>query len=197
MGASYICFARGVTGRGRAGDYGWASAALKRHGHPATSVVVAGMAGAGYVAGLLALREGRLRWRAVLALEERPELVIVDATGRDHPRRAGLALHLGAVLDLPTVGVTERPLAASGKWPADRRGAIEPLVLDGELVGYYVRTRPGVRPVVVHAAWRTSPEVAVDVVLAAARRARTPQALRGARRAARIARSRADGKEES
>lgn len=190
VGASYICFACGATGRGSPADPGWAGAAVKRRGHPAASDVVVGVAGASYAAGLLALREGRLRWRAVLALEERPQVLLVDATGRDHPRRAGLALHLGAVLEVPTVGLTDRPLLATGEWPADRRGATEPLVLAGELVGYCVRTRPGVRPIVVHAAWRTSPEVAVDVVLATARRARTPQTLRVARRAARSARSR-------
>ncbi len=190
VAASYICFAGHVTGRGSAGDPAWAGAAVKRHGHPAASVVITGAAGAGYAPGLLALREGRLRWQSVLALEQRPEVLLIDATGRDHPRRAGLALHLGAVLGIPTVGVTERPLVAEGAWPAQRRGAFEPLLLAGELVGYCVRTRSGVRPVVVHAAWRTNADVAVDVVLAATRRARTPQTLRVARHAARTARSR-------
>ncbi len=134
----------------------------------------------------------------MLALRQPPEVLLVDATGRDHPRRAGLALHLGAVLDLPTIGITERPLAASGRCPADRRGAAEPLVLAGEVVGYCLRTRSGVRPVFVHAAWRTSPEVAVEIVLSSARRARTPQPLRVARRATRTARSggRAAGPED-
>jgi deoxyribonuclease V len=64
----------------------------------------------------------------------------VDATGRDHPRRAGLALQLGAILDLPSVGVTHRPLLADGDWPADARGARSPLRIDDELVGYWLRT---------------------------------------------------------
>ncbi len=154
----------------------------------------AGVAGAPYRPALLALRQGPLLAAAVHALPARPEVLLVNATGRDHPRRAGLALHLGAVLDLPTVGVTDRPLLAEGGWPDDAAGAAAPLLLDGERVGCWLRTRPGVRPVAVHAAWRTGVEVAVAVVLAATRRpARTPEPLRRARTAARLARARAAG----
>jgi deoxyribonuclease V len=117
------------------------------------------------------------------------DVLLVDATGRDHPRRAGLALHLGAVLDLPTVGVTHRPLLADGSWPDDEPGARTPLVLEGGVVGYWVRTRPGTRPLAVHAAWRTEPETAVEVVLSALAGHRAPEPLRRARRAARAARA--------
>ena len=72
-----------------------------------------------------------------------PDVLLVDASGRDHPRRCGLALHLGAVLGVPTVGVTHRPLRAEGEWPDDERGATSALVLDGERVGYWVRTKRG------------------------------------------------------
>jgi deoxyribonuclease V len=119
-------------------------------------------------------------------------VLLVDATGRDHPRRAGLALQLGAVLGLPTVGVTHRPLLAEGEWPADARGARSPLGLGGKLVGYWLRTRVGTRPLAVHAAWRTDPEAAADVVLSVAH-ARTPEPLRRARRRAREARALGDG----
>jgi deoxyribonuclease V len=147
------------------------------------------MAGAAYEAGLLALREGPVLEAAVRALAEPPDLLLVNATGRDHPRRAGLALHLGSVLGLPTVGVTHRPLLATGAWPPDEAGARAPLRLDDELVGYWVRTRRGTRPLAVHAAWRTDPETAVEIVLAAVVRARTPEPLRLAREAARSARA--------
>jgi deoxyribonuclease V len=85
--------------------------------------------------------------------------------------------------------VTHRPLVASGEWPSDERGATSPLLLDGEVVAYRLRTLRGTRPLAVHAAWRTSPEVAVQVVLAFAHR-RTPEPLREARRLARTARAR-------
>jgi len=87
------------------------------------------------------------------------------------------------------VGVTHRPLVASGAWPADEGAATSPLRLGRELVGYWLRTRPGTRPLAIHAAWRTDPDTAVEVVLAATREARTPEPLRLARTAARRARA--------
>jgi deoxyribonuclease V len=153
------------------------------------TAVVTGTAGAAYEPGLLALREGALLEEALRSLEEEADVALVDATGRDHPRRAGLAVHLGAVLDLPTIGVTHRPLLAEVAWPADERGETSPLVLDGECVGHWVRTRQRTRPLAVHAAWRTTPETAVAVVLALTGRSRTPEPLRQARRIAREARA--------
>jgi deoxyribonuclease V len=122
-------------------------------------------------------------------LPGKPEVVIANASGRDHPRGAGLALHLGAALDLPSVGVTDRPLLASGTEPGARRGATSPLLLDGAEVARLVRTRAGARSLVVHPGWRTDLDTAVLVVLAAIRRARTPEPLRRARREARRARA--------
>src|SRR5919197_293047 len=195
LGGCYVCFARGTAGPGGAGDPGVAGAAVVRGHRLLGAATAAGPAGAPYRPALLALREGPLLEAAVRALPLRPEVLLVNATGRDHPRRAGLAVHLGAVLDLPTVGVTDRPLLAGGPPPAGEAGATAPLLLDGEPVGCWLRTRAGVRPVAVHAAWRTSVDAAVAVVLAAATRrpARTPEPLRRARTAARVAKSRSGG----
>src|SRR5437588_644109 len=102
-------------------------------------------------AGLLALGEGPLLAAAVAALTRGPDVLLVDASGTDHPRRAGLAVHLGWALDVPTVGITRRPLRATGE-PADAvRGAWSPLRLDGDVVAASVCTRTGARPVVAHA----------------------------------------------
>jgi deoxyribonuclease V len=155
-------------------------------GDTATAV---GEARAAYRPGLLALRAGLVLEAAVRALPEPPDVLIVDATGRDHPRRAGLAVQLGSMLDMPTIGVTHRTLLAGGDWPAAERGAHSPLELDGEEVGAWLRIMPRARPIAVHAAWRTDPETAVEVVMAIARKVRTPEPLREARRAARIARA--------
>ena len=187
IGGCFVCFQRGQTGPGHAGDRGWAAAALA-----GASTVIEGVAGAAYQAGLLALREGALLERAVRELSEPPDVLLVDATGRDHPRRAGLALHLGAVLGLATVGVTHRSLLATGEWPADAARAFSPLLLEDETVGYWLRTRPGRRPLAVHSAWRTDAETAVQVVLASLAGMRTPQPLRDARRTARSARAMID-----
>jgi deoxyribonuclease V len=177
VGGCFVCFQRGPSGPGRVGEPGWVGAAAGD-----AAVAVTGVAGAAYEAGLLALREGPLLEAAVRALPSLPDVLLVNATGRDHPRRAGLALHLGAVLGLPTVGVTHRPLLAR----PDEHGR---LLLDGELVGYLVETNRGTRPLAVHAAWRTDPETAVALVRQSLRRARTPEPLRRARQAARSARA--------
>jgi deoxyribonuclease V len=183
IGGCAIRFPRGGSGPGDAGDPAWAAAAVGT-----AESVVAGAAAARYAPGLLALREGPLLEAAVRRLAVTPDVLLVDATGRDHPRRAGLALHLGAVLDLPTVGVTHRPLLAVGPWPDDVRGASSALLLDGETVGAWLRTRRGARPLAVHAAWRTTVPVAIEVVLATLGRHRTPEPLRRARHFARLAR---------
>lgn len=188
-GGCFVCSARGIPGPGSAGDPGWAAAALVRADGTTLVAVVRGRAGYQYVPGLLALREGSLLEEAVRRLSETPDVLVVDGTGRDHPRRAGLALHLGAVLDVPSVGATHRPLLAGGLIPPDEEGAASPLRLNDELVGYWVRTRRGVRPLAVHAAWRTSPDIAAAVVLALCRGSRAPEPLRLARRAAREARA--------
>jgi deoxyribonuclease V len=183
IGGCFVCSPRGKRGDGAAGDPLWAAA----NAQDATAVTSA-EAGAPYRRGLLALREGPALETVVRALEGVPEVLLVDGTGRDHPRGAGLALHLGSVLDLPTIGVTHRPLVAEGTWPDDEPGAHSPLVLAGVVVGYWLRTRAGVRPLAVHAAWRTDPETAVETVLASLSGYRSPEPLRRARRAAREAR---------
>jgi deoxyribonuclease V len=189
IGACFVCFER-VQGAGAAGDRGFAGAATTHRRRLLAGATVSGPAGGPYLPTLLALREGPLLEQAVRALAIAPEVLVVNATGRDHPRRADLALQLGAVLGLPTVGVATRPLVAEGAWPVDQRGATTPLLEGGEVVGYWVRTPAGAKPVAVHAAWQTDAQDAVQVVLAATRRARTPEPLRRARTLARTRRAR-------
>ena len=151
--------------------------------------VVQQAVGAAYVPGLLALREGPVLAAAIGALTQVPDVVLVDASGADHPRRAGLAVHLGWALGVPTVGITRRPLRAHGEEPELVRGTWTPLFLDGDVVAASVCTRTGARPVVAHAAWRTDVEAAVAVALAASTEgARAPVPLQEARRVAREAR---------
>lgn len=189
VAACWVSFPRALSGRGGPGDSAWAAAVTVRTGRVVARQEHRGAAGAAYQPGLLALRLGPLCEAAVGALRPLPDVVMLDATGRDHPRRGGLALHLGATLDLPSVGVTHRPLLARGDWPADRAGAFSPLFLDGVVVGYWLRTRAGMRPIAVHAGWRTDPETATAIVLGALGRHRTPEPLRKARHLARLARA--------
>jgi deoxyribonuclease V len=194
---AFVAFARGEQGPGRIGDHAHVGAAATRDTTELARVVVEGGAGASYAPGLLAAREGALLEAGLRALMYRgvqPDVLLIDATGRDHPRRAGLALHLGARLEVPSVGVTHRPLLATGPEPDDTAGAWTELTLDGEVVGRWLRTRPGTRPLAIHAGWRTDPETATDVVLRVVGRFRTPEPLRVARCAAREARADAEGR---
>ncbi len=192
IGGCWVCFPRGLRARGGAGDLAWAVAVVMREGNLLDQEVRRGVAGAPYSPGLLALRVGRLMDATVRALSTPPDVLLLDATARDHPRRAGLALHLGAELGLPTVGITHRPLLAQGEWPEDRRGDISPLRLGDTVVGCWMRTRPRVRPLVVHPGWRVDLASALDVVASTTGQCRTPEPLRRARCLARSARSAAN-----
>ena len=178
-----------VSGRAGLDGTGWAAAVVDVGGALSRACTAVSRIEAPFRPGLLALREGPALEAVVRGLEPRPDVLLVAASGRDHPLGAGLALHLGAVLDVPTVGVTDGPLVASGGEPPEPAGSLAPLRVGGQVVAYRVRTRAGAKPIVAHAAWRTSAEVAARVVLACTALARWPRPLREARRLAREARS--------
>jgi deoxyribonuclease V len=185
-----VCFQRKLTGMGTDSDPAWAAAAVICGGRCTGSSIVRGQGGAPYQAGLLAVREGPLVEAAVRALPSPSDVLLVNATGRDRPLNAGMALHLGWALSLPTVGVTHRPLFATGDEPGPVCGDRSPLSLNGHVVGARVRTREGARDVSVTPGWRTDVDTAVEVVLKSCMESRTPEPLRQARQLARTARSR-------
>ena len=189
IGGCWVCFPRGLVGPGTDHDQAWSAVVIMFGGRVAEQRMISGTARAPYVPGLMALRLGPLIEETVQATSRMPDLLLLDATAHDHPRRAGLALHLGAELDTPTIGVTHRPLVASGEWPSDHRGATSPLRIDDSVVGCWLRTQPGVRPLAVHPGWRIDLATAVEVVTMLTRRHRTPEPLRRARQLARRARS--------
>jgi deoxyribonuclease V len=178
-----------VFGRAGRDDLGWAAAVVEERCELIAAATHVARVEAPFVAGTLALREGPILERVYRKLARRPDVLLVAAAGRDHPRGAGLALHLGAVLDVPTAGVTDDPLLATGDAPARAWGSTAPLRLGGEVVALLVRTRGGTKPVVAHAAWRTSAEVAAEIVLGSCSLARWPEPMREARRLARTLRA--------
>ena len=189
IGGIWVCFPRGLVGPGTDHDRAWSAAVIMFGGRVVEQRVITGTAGAPYVPGLMALRLGPLMEEALRAVSRLPDVLLLDATAHDHPRGAGLALHLGAELDIPTIGVTHRPLVASGPWPSDHRGATSSLHIGGSVVGCWLRTQPGVRPLAVHPGWRIDLATAVEVVTMLTWRRRTPQPLRRARQLARRSRS--------
>jgi deoxyribonuclease V len=188
IGGCWVCFPRGLAGPGTDHDPAWCATVIMLGGKVVEQQVINGTAGAPYVPGLMALRVGRVMDKAVRALSGRPDVLLLDATAHDHPRGAGLALHLGAELDIPTIGVTHRPLVASGEWPGNQRGATSSLLIDDSVVGCWLRTQSGTRPLVVHPGWRIDLANAVEVVTLLTMRRRTPEPLRRARQLARRAR---------
>jgi deoxyribonuclease V len=189
VGGCWVCFPRGLTGPGSSGDPAWSVAVVLRERQLLDQSLRLGEASGPYVPGLLAMRIGAVLEAAARSLTIRPDVLLVDATGSDHPRRAGLATHLGSVLELPTVGVTHRPLTGEGPWPADRRGATSRVWIGDDVVACWVRTRQGTRPVVVHPGWRVGLDEAVELILELTPRRRTPEPLRQARKLARRARA--------
>ncbi|GAB6067788.1 endonuclease V [Methylothermus subterraneus] len=138
-----------------------------------------------YVPGLLSFRELPAILAALAQLPRLPELILCDGQGIAHPRRLGIASHLGVLLDHPTVGVGKTRLVGHHDPVPDQRGAWVPLVDRGETVGAVVRTRPGVKPIYVSPGHRISLTGAVHWVLACTTRFRLPEPTRLADRLSR------------
>jgi deoxyribonuclease V len=133
-----------------------------------------------YVPGAFAARELPPLVEALAALKVRPDVVLCDGHGIAHPRRCGLASHLGVTLDLRTIGCAKTLLVgAHGALPRPR-GATSELIDENEVVGAAVRTSAGVKPVYVSIGHRVSLATAIGVVLACAPRFRIPEPLRRA-----------------
>ena len=132
-----------------------------------------------YVPGLFAFRELPALLTAFARLTTTPDLLVADGHGLTHPRRFGLACHLGVETGLPTIGVAKTPL---GRYtpPAERRGARTPLLDGDEEVGAALRTQPGVKPVFVSVGHRIDLDTACAQVLALAPRYRLPETTRQA-----------------
>lgn len=137
-----------------------------------------------YVPGLLAFREGPAVLAALERLNGRPDLLIFDAQGVAHPRRMGLATHLGVLLDRPAVGCAKSRLCGEHDEPRPERGSWVPLSDGGEVIGAVVRTRERVRPVFVSVGHRVTLEDAIGMVLRCCTRYRLPEPTRWAHRVA-------------
>jgi deoxyribonuclease V len=137
-----------------------------------------------YVPGLLGFREVPCLLEAFEGLRRVPDLILVDGHGIAHPRRFGVATHLGLELGLPTVGCGKSRLVGEHREPGLRRGSRTRLVERGEVIGSCLRTRDGVRPVYVSVGHRVDLESAVRLVLRATGRYRLPEPIRAAHRTA-------------
>jgi deoxyribonuclease V len=144
-----------------------------------------------YVPGLLSFREAPVGLAAVASLERRPDLLLVDGHGIAHPRRCGIACHLGLLLDLPTIGCAKSILVGRAEEPGPNPGDWTPLVHRGETIGAALRTRPKTKPIYVSIGHRVSLASAIALVSQCGRGYRLPEPTRLADRIA----SRRDGQD--
>ncbi|HEX5203166.1 endonuclease V [Paractinoplanes rhizophilus] len=133
-----------------------------------------------YVPGLLAFRELPLLLAALGRLGQRPEMLVCDGYGVAHPRRFGLASHLGVLFDLPAFGIAKSLYLGSHAEPGPRRGEWAPLTEGGEVLGRAVRTQTEVNPVYVSVGHRIGLADATDLAIALSSHFRIPEPTRQA-----------------
>jgi len=131
-----------------------------------------------YIPGLLSFREAPVCIAAAEKLKIIPDCVIVDGQGTAHPRRLGLACHLGLFLDIPTIGCAKSRLIGEFKMPAMSKGSTSPLKDRGEIIGSVVRTRSNVKPVFVSVGHKCRLADAIRIVLDCCGKYRLPEPSR-------------------
>lgn len=135
-----------------------------------------------YVPGLLSFREIPMLLAAWETLSEKPEVLLVDGIGIAHPRRLGIACHLGLVLDLPTIGCAKSVLMGTYEEPGAEPGNWTPLMdpKSGETVGAALRTKRNVKPLFVSPGHRITLEDSLSLVMGTVRKHRLPEPTRQA-----------------
>lgn len=137
-----------------------------------------------YIPGLLSFRELPAVLAALDKLRQWPDLLLCDGQGIAHPRRFGIASHLGLLTDLPSVGVGKSRLTGSHDSVPQAKADWVPLIHKGEHIGAVLRTRIGVKPLYVSAGHKVCLETAIDYVLRCLTRYRLPETTRWAHRLA-------------
>jgi len=139
-----------------------------------------------YVPGFLSFREAPAVLAAMKKLHTRPDLILCDGQGLAHPRRFGLACHLGLLLDISSIGVAKSRLTGTHGDVPEQKGGWVALEDKGEVVGAVLRTRTGVKPVYVSIGHRISLATAIDYVLRCTTCYRLPETTRHAHRLASV-----------
>lgn len=131
-----------------------------------------------YISGLLSFREIPAILAAIAQLEAMPDILMVDGHGIAHPRRMGIAAHLGALLDMPSLGVAKKKLCGNHEEPEDRKGSTVPLFHRGEQIGIVLRSREGVKPLYISPGHRMGMDSALSFALHCLTRYRLPEPTR-------------------
>ena len=131
-----------------------------------------------YIPGFLSFRELPAVLEALDSIKNEPDLFLCDGQGYAHPRRLGIACHLGVLIDKPTIGVGKTRLLGSHEAVPDERGAWQPLVHKEETIGAVLRTRIGVKPVYISVGHYISLETAIEYVMACTTKYKLPETTR-------------------
>ncbi|PUB74565.1 MAG: deoxyribonuclease V [gamma proteobacterium symbiont of Ctena orbiculata] len=137
-----------------------------------------------YVPGLLSFREVPAILQAISTLRHSPDIFLCDGQGMAHPRRFGIACHLGVYTDTPAVGVAKTRLTGSHGEVPEQKGGWVPLIDKGETIGAVVRTRNRVKPLYISVGHKISLQASIRLVLACTTRYRLPETTREAHRLA-------------
>lgn len=137
-----------------------------------------------YVPGLLSFREAPVILAACEKLSREPDLILVDGQGIAHPRRLGLASHLGLLWDKPTIGCAKSRLCGEHEPAGEEQGKFAELIDGGEIIGAALRTKANTKPLYISIGHRTSLEAAIRLVLDCCRGYRMPEPTRLAHLAA-------------
>lgn len=137
-----------------------------------------------YIPGLLSFRESPLILTACEQLTITPDLILADGQGLAHPRRFGIASHLGLLLDTPAIGCAKSLLCGTHRTPEAETGSYADIIDKGEIIGVALRTRPGTSPVYVSIGHKVDLAMAIRWVLNCCRGYRIPEPLRLAHLAA-------------
>jgi deoxyribonuclease V len=133
-----------------------------------------------YVPGLLSFREGPVLVKTFQRLRVKPDVMIFDGQGIAHPRRMGLASHMGLWLDLPSIGCAKTPLLNEFINPGTTKGSFEWIHQEAKKVGAVLRTKENVKPLFVSPGHRIDLKMSVQLVLQTCRGFRIPEPLRRA-----------------
>jgi deoxyribonuclease V len=133
-----------------------------------------------YIPGFLSFREVPAVLDALEKLSLTPDLLLCDGQGIAHPRRFGIACHLGVLTNIPAIGVAKSRLLGSCDELPVRRGSWQPLRYEGETIGAVLRTRCGVKPVYVSTGHRVSLTTSIDYVMRCTPKYRLPETTRWA-----------------
>ncbi|MFN6569633.1 deoxyribonuclease V [Dendronalium sp. ChiSLP03b] len=131
-----------------------------------------------YIPGFLSFREIPAVLDALEKITTIPDIILCDGQGIAHPRRLGIACHLGILVDIPTIGVAKSLLIGKHEELPETRGSRQPLIHRGETIGAVLRTRTGVKPVYVSSGYKVSLTTAIDYVLRCTPKYRLPETTR-------------------